>query len=407
MFCEKCGSEIPDIARFCPKCGAPVQELSAKPDETKETSAGAKESPDEAKEMTTGSRETPSVAQEKSHENRGRRILITLIIIAAAVVVLLLLFLRFDLAGRIAGEKTVDLDDYITVEFVGYDGNGTADVTFDIEALGDDFDSEIRLSGSAEGDYQSFSEVVADNAYLIIDPETGLSDGDEVTVTWEVDSESIESCVRGKVELLGAEIDYTVSGLTSEENFDADAGDYAVEGFASYVSSLDEIPDEAMAEMKEYAEKVKTDKADSWPQDEHTMNSLDYVGCYFLYEDPDTDRNDVNIIYLVYKLNVTKFGKNEDGGEENTTFDYYWYAGYTNGMILEDGSFFIDYEDFTEPEFGPTSSFGIVTYDYTQDDPDDQEIQTDYRGYKDLESLYEDLIEPLLDSYTCESTVLE
>ncbi len=371
MFCGNCGSEIPDNAKFCPRCGAYVQIETEEPDWAPQY--------DEEDEENSSQYEED---REPRGNRRGLRALIIIIIIAAIVVVAFFLLRYFGVWDQIRGrtEEVVE-EEVIEAEETVEEPEGAEyfdafeDISVEFSGISPNAEAALTV-GEGELDADAYS----------ISPTSGLSIGDTVTVS--INEEAAESLEQE-------------TGRYPEEM----SRDYTVEGIAYCVSSLDEIPDEAMEEMKDYAEQVKTEKADSWSHSVHKMNSLDYVGCYFLYEDPDTEMEDANILYLVYKLNVTKFGKNEDGSDENTTFDYYWYAGYTNAMILEDGSFFVDYEDFTEPEFGSTSSFDVVTYDYTQKDPDDQKIKTGYRGYQDLDTLYTDLIEPLLDDYTCESTV--
>ncbi len=444
MFCENCGKEIPDVASFCPNCGAVV--LPA-PDEEIQT-------------------DQPSPDAEKKH----RRIWIPVVIVVAAVVVVLALLMGFGILGNF-GKKSVELNDYVSVQFEGTDGYGEADITFDYSALGDDFDGDIKLSNEAgqEG-YQLFSEVLKDLAVVSVTPDSGLSNGDEVTVSWSVDVDAMEPLIRGDLELVNDPFTIEVSDLKEIEAFDAFADvsvsftgvspdaqaslevgeselgadaysldrtdhlaigdtvtvsiddaaagaleeekgicpaemsrDYTVEGVASYVVSLDEIPDDGMAEMEDYAESVKTDKAEDWPESVHQLNSTDYVGSYLLTRNDDSGEGDANIIYLVYKLNVTKFGKDEDGKDANSTFDYYWYGSFTDLEILPDGSLYVDYDSFTEPGFDTT--IDVVTYDYTETDEKKQEISTEYRGYEDLQSLYDDLVKPMLDAYTLDSSV--
>ncbi len=477
MFCENCGSQIPDIARFCPNCGAEVVPAVSVDPETMDYDSVNVSSPYPEAEDHNMEDDTSNIAEtgESARERHRRRVWIPIVIIVAIVVVLFFLLLQFGFLDWFASAREVDLDDYVAVEYGGYDGSGTASAVLDYTALGEEYDGKIRISRQGEeAGYGSFSEMIEDTVTVMVVPDYDLSNGDELSVEWELDTAMINELVRGQVDLLCATKVFTVQDLEVVETFDAFAdvtvtfsgtapdaaasltvgsgglakdaftispaeglsrGDtvtvsidpdaaeaymaetglypekltkeYTVEDVAGYVTSLNEIPAEDMEALKEYAEKVKTDKADDWPADEHRLDSLEYVGCYFLSEKPGEDQDDDNILYLVYKLNVTKYGWKEDGSEDNLNFDYYWYGGYSDAEILEDGSFSIDYDTFVEPTFDSNSSFVVTTYNYTEEDPDDQSIGTKYRGYRDLDSLHEDLIAPRLEAYDCESTVTE
>ncbi|MBQ1609229.1 MAG: hypothetical protein II571_01555 [Lachnospiraceae bacterium] len=99
--------------------------------------------------------------------------------------------------GKEAPDGVVDIMDYVTVEFDGENGSGTANVTVDYDNL------ELELVGGKDAleqmddveDLETLStyiNVVAGISFSI-DKNTDLSNGDEVTVTAEYDKETAES----------------------------------------------------------------------------------------------------------------------------------------------------------------------------------------------------------------------
>ncbi len=99
--------------------------------------------------------------------------------------------------GKEESDGVVDIMDYVTVEFGGENGSGTANVTVDYDNL------ELELVGGKDAldkmddveDLETLStyiNVVAGISFSI-DKNTDLSNGDEVTVTAEYDKETAES----------------------------------------------------------------------------------------------------------------------------------------------------------------------------------------------------------------------
>ncbi len=91
-----------------------------------------------------------------------------------------------------SGGKKVNLDNYISVEFSGTDGEGTAHCGFDDWALEDD------LFGENMTDYEEMrAELIEDCLYETVDYELdrtgGLSNGDKVTVTVSYDRDVLDS----------------------------------------------------------------------------------------------------------------------------------------------------------------------------------------------------------------------
>jgi len=112
------------------------------------------------------------------------------------------------------GSKTLTLNDYITdVTFSGADGAGTAKIEFDMDQFDKDLSEalDIKASDLSLGDLGSYFAVLS--AYeLEVDPATGLSNGDTVTVTGTVDNDILKDN-DVKVRLKVKEQKYTVEGL--------------------------------------------------------------------------------------------------------------------------------------------------------------------------------------------------
>lgn len=87
--------------------------------------------------------------------------------------------------------KSVDLTDYVTVNYSGSDGQGTAAIDYDLTQL------ELDLIGKEEGevsteDLEGFTEIVPFEMSIKweLDKSEGLSNGDKVTVTVSYDSDA-------------------------------------------------------------------------------------------------------------------------------------------------------------------------------------------------------------------------
>ncbi len=169
LFCENCGAQLEDDAKFCEKCGTPV-----------EPQKGNHSAPS-AKTVPTGT--NPAVKLNKK-----------LIGIVAGVVIVVAAIVIFFLTRPVK----VDLNDYLTISFSGYDTVGKASYDFDEDAFFEDYGEDIEYKGSeslitALMDQEDICNYLVD-MYIdgSFDVSSGLTNGDEIHFEWDCNDEAIK-----------------------------------------------------------------------------------------------------------------------------------------------------------------------------------------------------------------------
>ena len=142
--------------------------------------------------------------------------------------------------------ETVELEDYLTAEISGFDGDGYARIGIDEEKLAADFAEIIedtRNGYSAEDVAYQISSFVNYNFTVQGDKTEGLSNGDEIQITAEPDGEETYVSSVG-VALVGGETTVKVDSL--EDVVTVELGDFLTASFEGYngagdvVAALDE-----------------------------------------------------------------------------------------------------------------------------------------------------------------------
>lgn len=254
-----------------------------------------------------------------------------------------------------------------------------SDVTVKIEGLEDitsyDAFSGLKVSYESLAPYGTVSldssNCEIPNLIYSAEPSTGLKNGDEITVTVDVTDDCAEKY--GKIP-------------------ETDSKIYTVEGLAGFVTSAADIPAETMNAMKRQAEDVKKSKFESNKSDDESLNSVTYVGNYFLTMKDDFAKkkefsldstyNTYNSIYLIYEVNIT----NEGG-----TYSYYWYCSFDNICFLEDGTCSVDTSEYDIPQNGIFAGDTINLGDRY------------YTGFKDKDSLFNKCITQNSTQYNYEN----
>lgn len=184
MFCEKCGSKIEDGALFCSSCG----------------------SKQEVRSGESVQKENVKATMKQSANQKGK------LIGVAAIGVIVILAVIFLLTG--SKKISVDINEYMTVSFSGYDSCGYVDVDIDKDAIQDLLVEEGIDSSASEYpelDQDDIAKKVAVSIDTDIDLENkALSNGDVITVTITYNEELAEGC---NVEFKVKEESFTVSGL--------------------------------------------------------------------------------------------------------------------------------------------------------------------------------------------------
>lgn len=122
--------------------------------------------------------------------------------------------------------KKVNLNDYVTVEFSGYDTVGYGKVVFDREAFLEKYEGKIKFSKKAQeygisstGLYgYSPAEMFADFISVKLSQSTNLSNGQEVTLVWNCDDLDFGEVFNYDIKY--KEKEYKVEGLEPVEMFD-------------------------------------------------------------------------------------------------------------------------------------------------------------------------------------------
>ena len=185
MFCNNCGTNNQDVAKFCSKCGAKL-------------------------EAAVVSGEAVSAETRKTKKGRSSKPVIAVI---AAVVVL-----AFGIVLITSGPQRINVEDYITVEFTGEDGNGYADVDIDYDALiekiykgkeDEDVKNATIIIGSSGGNMMKYTKVSSSFDWDISESRK-LSNGDKVTITITPDS---TMCDDLDIKIKSTQLTFTVKGL--------------------------------------------------------------------------------------------------------------------------------------------------------------------------------------------------
>lgn len=229
-------------------------------------------------------------------------------------------------------------------------GCGKSDEEKRLESIANELDKELGGGGnanknnSANGEIESvdpFSSltvtfagispqskvVVADGNSLCkytVDKETGVANGDKVTVTAAFKS---------------AQPNKELTETTRE---------YTVEGLASYAAKLSDIPADALNKIKAQSEDIITTKIAGYAMKKTEITGKDsysfeedareFAGYYFLNGKPGFNNRDQNKLYCVYKVrySVTAYAY-EDGREGRERKIDEQYNG-LSGVLYDDGA---------------------------------------------------------------------
>jgi len=207
MFCTKCGKSIADGSLFCEYCGNAVGQVGQ---------------PAQPQMQYNNS---PQMQQNMQQQNRnmgnagakgGKGPLIAVLSICGAVIIISLgILFYFIMKNKNPKTIEVEVSDYVKVEFNGYDGIGTANVTFDQDQFYEDYADDIKYAKEQPRDARDYYDAAEYILYGCVsgtlDKTTGLSNGDTVTYIWDVDKNGIEKYTN--VDLIYDDIPFTVKDL--------------------------------------------------------------------------------------------------------------------------------------------------------------------------------------------------
>lgn len=258
--------------------------------------------------------------------------------------------LALAVAGCGAKPVTVDPAPYLSVEFSGMSGEGTASWNFDSEgfaaACGDGVEDAAGLAACVDGS---------------LDKAEGLSNGDTVTFRWNCDAETAQQ---------------EHNAVLAPEN-----AAFTVEGLDEWVTALDQIGQTDWDTLAAAGEEALRQKEGD------SILSADCLGGYMLVrQDFSSEMVDVhNMLYAAYKVEAQL--------PDGSTLTYYAGVGFGDLVLHGDGS------------VEATGDYGFLAYGNI-----DVKVNGDYynfTGFETLEDMNTECIDGYSGMYSVESNVTE
>lgn len=321
-----------------------------------------------------------------------------------AGLILMLTVLLAALSG--CGKTKLNYTEGMSMEFSGVNGKGRA------ELIGDEDDPTemvprylrelIADKKISQNDWQALMDI-GDAITCEIDKTSGLSNGDTVTVTFDVDKSVLEKYkltaepatltfqVEGLTEVTeitpfrdfqisfdGISPDAYVKEYTKQEEIDGTTVYYSIEGpngpfrdgqevticakltdneayhlteetrtfpvsgVEKYISDISELQSGTLDAMREKADALLSEQIQNW-QGYFSYSGFDFVGYEFWSRQEDSIMGSPNAVYLYYKINA-----NDNG----TPFDTYYYVGFNSVLQHLDGSQEVDLGSVQKPSIG-------------------------------------------------------
>lgn len=222
------------------------------------------------------------------------------------------------------------------------------------------------------------------NVYYEIDKTSGLSNGDKIKVTASTNMDEENFVKRYGKKLSVTEKEFTVDGLSS------------------YITSVDQIPEDIQNKMKSQAEDSITAYCSTWDEG-NKLKKLEFMGYYFLSGKEGFNVNPNNDIYCIYKVTASLKGAystdekkdREELGQKDEVF--YTFYKYQDLMLLPDGTCSVDISRGARCTNRVETKCGYWSWN----------TFSPYRveGYNDLDTMFNNVVTKNIERYKYENTV--
>lgn len=259
----------------------------------------------------------------------------------------------------LASVNTFDAFDGVDVEFSGISPNGRATV------------NSLPTAAEAQG------------LYYTLDENSGLSNGDTVTLTVHSNRDDFSDCIDK----------YGAMPQATEKTF-------TVAGLNEYVTSADTLSDSVLVSLQNQAEDVFKSYAAQRFSNGQTFKGMTYLGNYILTPKNKDSWGDKDRIVLAYQVTV----HHDYTSELNTTYDaddsFFWYITFNNVSKDADGNIASGLNDYDTPTTFVKIDSGVQKYSFSSS------TETwEYYGYASLDSLYNAAVNQYVENYNHQDNV--
>ena len=259
----------------------------------------------------------------------------------------------------LASVNTFDAFDGVDVEFSGISPDGRATV------------NSLPTAAEAQG------------LYYTLDENSGLSNGDTVTLTVHSNRDDFSDCIDK----------YGAMPQATEKTF-------TVEGLNEYETSADTLSDSVLVSLQNQAEDVFKSYAAQRFSNGQTFKGMTYLGNYILTPKNKDSWGDKDRIVLAYQVTV----HHDYTSELNTTYDaddsFFWYITFNNVSKDADGNIASGLNDYDTPTTFVKIDSGVQKYSFSSS------TETwEYYGYASLDSLYNAAVNQYVENYNHQDNV--
>ena len=298
MFCPNCGIEIKNPEAFCPNCGTRLpQDISVTNDvQEKQEKSATRKMPQEKVQLKAHREQCteevnekvpqnlPKTVQKKYKKSGAGKVIIPIAVVAVAVGGYFFVY---------QNKNVIDLNRFYTLTLSGYDGNGSAELTFDSEKFEQEYKDKLTLNEASARKWAEEQQQDADYADMIVetfqdyDPiETmcdalennfyTISQSEELkngqTVTFECNSQELEDALEAAFGYEFKDLkDYKVEGLKEVTEYDP---------FENLKVTFKGVNGEGTAEVEKPDDKIS----------DHLK--------FYVYDDRDLSNGDVVVVWL-------------------------------------------------------------------------------------------------------------
>ena len=259
----------------------------------------------------------------------------------------------------LASVNTFDAFDGVDVEFSGISPDGRATV------------NSLPTAAEAQG------------LYYTLDENSGLSNGDTVTLTVHSNRDDFSDCIDK----------YGAMPQATEKTF-------TVEGLNEYVTSAETLSDSVLVSLQNQAEDVFKSYAAQRFSNGQTFKGMTYLGNYILTPKNKDSWGDKDRIVLAYQVTV----HHDYTSELNTTYDaddsFFWYITFNNVSKDANSNIASGLNDYDTPTTFVKIDSGVQKYSFSSSTK-----TWEYYGYASLDSLYNAAVNQYVENYNHQDNV--